>query len=175
MLAFLNCGIAREKINRPKHTADHLQNKGTEKLQRRASLRRTGPSRRRQEAGGRGKGQTPPQRQHPLPHCKQASSFYPKTPWNSGWSTSTTGRVASRGQLLRTNTSRWHLTCTRRNWGWGCRGERARSTRGECARQAPGCLSRSGRGRHKTQVQLSPHFCGVPENWNRIQCGACSL
>ena len=29
----------------------------------------------RQEAGGRGKGQTWPQRQHPLAHCKQASSF----------------------------------------------------------------------------------------------------
>ena len=29
----------------------------------------------RKEAGGRGKGQTPPQRSHPLPHGKQASSF----------------------------------------------------------------------------------------------------
>ena len=29
----------------------------------------------RKEAGGRGKGQTQPQRSHPLPHGKQASSF----------------------------------------------------------------------------------------------------
>ena len=30
---------------------------------------------RRLEAGGRGKGQAGPQGLHPLPHCKQASSF----------------------------------------------------------------------------------------------------
>ena len=41
--------IAREKINWPEHTASHLQNKGTEKLQRRAS-----PS--PLEVGGRGEG-----------------------------------------------------------------------------------------------------------------------
>ena len=35
--------------------------------------------RRRQEAGGRGKGQAQPQGLHPLPHCKQTSSFLPKT------------------------------------------------------------------------------------------------
>ena len=29
----------------------------------------------RQEVGGKGKGQTRPQRRHPLPHCKQAFSF----------------------------------------------------------------------------------------------------
>ena len=43
--------IAREKINWPEHTASHLQNKGTEKLQRRAS-----PS--PLEVGGRGEGET---------------------------------------------------------------------------------------------------------------------
>ena len=41
--------IAREKINRPEHTASGSQNKGTEKLQRRA-----GPS--LLEVGGRGEG-----------------------------------------------------------------------------------------------------------------------
>ena len=35
--------------------------------------------RRRQKAGGRGKGQARPQGPHPLPHCKQASSLYSKT------------------------------------------------------------------------------------------------
>ena len=33
----------------------------------------------RKEAGGRAKGQTQPQRSHPLPHCKQAPSSYLKT------------------------------------------------------------------------------------------------
>ena len=42
--AFLNCGIAREKINQPEHTTGYSQNKGTDKLQRKASLRQTGPS-----------------------------------------------------------------------------------------------------------------------------------
>ena len=52
--AFLNCGIGREKINRPEHTAGCSQNKAAEKLQRRASLRRTGPS--PLEVGGRREG-----------------------------------------------------------------------------------------------------------------------
>ena len=55
------------KINRPEHTAGGSQNKGTEKLQRRAA-----PS--PLEVGGRGRGkrQTQPQRSHPLPPGKQA-------------------------------------------------------------------------------------------------------
>ena len=48
-------------------------------------------------------------------------------------------------------------------------------TRGECARQAPGFLSCSSQGRHKTQAQLSPSFCGEPENWNHTPCRARSL
>ena len=44
--ALLNCARAREKINRREHTAGGWQNKGTEKLQRRA-----GPS--PLEEGGR--------------------------------------------------------------------------------------------------------------------------
>ena len=56
----LNCGIAREreKINRPKHTAGCLQNKGTEQFQRRTSQWQTSPSPtkgRRQGEGERGK------------------------------------------------------------------------------------------------------------------------
>ena len=52
----------RGKINRPEHTAGGSQNKGTEKLQRRAA-----PSPLEVGGGGRGKGQTQPQRSHPLP------------------------------------------------------------------------------------------------------------
>ena len=39
-------------------------------------------------------------------------------------------------------------------------------TRGECARQAPGFLSCSSQGRHKTKAQLSLRLCGGPENLN---------
>ena len=88
-----------------------------------------------QEAGGRGKGQTQPQRRHPLPSCKQASSLSPKTSWDSGWLTSA-GRVTARNQLLRRHT--WPV---RGNWGWAGGGDKAHCTRGEGARQAPGCLS----------------------------------
>ena len=109
-------------MKQPEHSTGRSQNKGTEKLQRRASLPRTGLYPR--EVGGRrrGKEQTQSQRRRPLSHCKQASSFYPKTPWDSGWSAAR--RVVARGQLLRTNTSPWHPTGARRNWGWGCGGER---------------------------------------------------
>ena len=36
-----------------------------------------------------------------------------------------------------------HPTGAGWDWGWGREGEKAPRTRGECARQAPGCLSRS--------------------------------
>ena len=58
---------SERKINRPEHTAGSSQNKGTEKLQRRA-----GPSPLEVGGRGRGKGQTQPQRSHPLPPGKQA-------------------------------------------------------------------------------------------------------
>ena len=74
----------------------------------------------RKEAGGRGKGQTQPQRSHPLPHCKQAPSSYLKNSWDSGWSTSATRRVTARGQLLWTDASRRHPTGGAR---WVCGGK----------------------------------------------------
>ena len=52
-------------------------------------------------------------------------------------------------------------TCAYRNRGWDCGGEKAHCTQGECAHQAPGCLSSSSQGRHKMQAQPSPHFCGI--------------
>ena len=36
-----------------------------------------------------------------------------------------------------------HPTRRGGDWGWGCRGQKVRRTWGECAPQAPGCLSRS--------------------------------
>ena len=61
------------------------------------------------------------------------------------------------------------------SWGWDHGGDKVHRTRGECARQAPGCLSCLGRRRHKTQAQPTLRFCGVPENWNYTQCMACSI
>ena len=55
------------KINRLEHTAGGSQNKGTEKLQRRAV-----PSPLEEGGRGRGKGQIQPQRSHPLPPGKPA-------------------------------------------------------------------------------------------------------
>ena len=54
-------------IDRPEHTTGGSQNKGTEKLQRRAA-----PSPLEVGGRGRGKGQTQPQRSHRLPPGKQA-------------------------------------------------------------------------------------------------------
>ena len=64
---FFKLWESERKINRPEHTAGGSQNKGTEKLQRRAA-----PSPLEEGGGGRGKGQTQPQRSHPLPPGKQA-------------------------------------------------------------------------------------------------------
>nr|CAI9689217.1 unnamed protein product [Rangifer tarandus platyrhynchus] len=129
-----------DKINRPEHTACGLQNKGTEKVQRRA-----GPS--PLEVGGRGEG-------------KRANSAPEKPPPP----TLQTGPQFLSKDFLRPD---WRCAL-------GPRREKARRIRGDCA-QASGCLNRSGRGRHKTQVQPNPRFCGVPENWNRTQRRARSI
>ena len=62
---FLNCGRA-EKLTGGTHCSGS-QNKGAEKLQRRAA-----PSPLEEGGRGRGKGQTQPQRSHPLPPGRQA-------------------------------------------------------------------------------------------------------
>ena len=78
----LNCGTAKERQR--KLTGSYTlpavhRTKGPSKS-RGASQLRTGPAPpeaggRRQGGGERGKGQARPQGLHPLPHCKQASSF----------------------------------------------------------------------------------------------------
>ena len=73
-------------------------------------------------------------------------------------------RVAARNQLPRRDSRRTRPASPETGWDRG--GEKAHHTRGECAHQAPGCLSCSDRGRHKMQTQPSLHFCGVPENLN---------
>ena len=143
------------KINQPEHTEGGSQNKGTEKLQRRAA-----PSPLEVGGRGRGKGQTQPQRSHPLPHCKQASGFYLKTSWDSGWSTPAAGRVAARGQLLWTNASHRHPTSGAR---W-IRGGKRRAASGErapkplaawTAQAGEGTRCRCNRIRAKTGTALN--------------------
>ena len=151
------------KINRPEHTAGGSQNKGTEKLQRRA-----GPS--PLEVGGRGEG-------------KGANSAPEKPPPP----TLQTGPRFLSEDFLRPDRRRalgprrekaCHIRreCAQAS---GCLGrvlwrEKMRRTRGEGA-QASGCLNRSGWGRHKTQAQLNPRFCGVPESRNCTQRRARSI
>ena len=62
----------------------------------------------------------------------------------------------------RLNTGRRHPTGAGGNWGWDRGGEKARRTRGECAGQAPGWLSRSdGEG---TKCRRSFLFCAFMEH-----------
>ena len=69
------------------------------------------------------------------------------------------------------NRHKAHQTGAPGNLGWVCGGATARYTRGERACQAPGCLSCSDRGRHKTQAQPSMRLCGAPENLNLSSLG----
>ena len=138
--SFFKLWESKGEIDRLEHTAGGSQNKGTEKLQRRA-----GPS--PLEVGGRGEG-------------KGANSAPEKPPPP----TLQTGPGFLSKDFLRPY---WQCAL-------GPRREKAHCIRGECA-QAPGCLNRSGRGRHKTQGQPNPRFCGVPENWNRTQHRARSI
>ena len=122
----LNCGIARErkKINWPKHTAGHLQNKGTEKFQRRASLQCTGPSPtrgRRQEGGERGK--LGPRDITPYQTANRPPVSNQRLP------ESLAGKVTTRGQLPRTDTRGTHQTGAHGKWGWDHRGIRCTAPR----------------------------------------------
>ena len=73
-------------------------------------------------------------------------------------------RVAARNQLPRRDTRRTRPASPETEAGTS-EGIR-HTTPGECAHQAPACLSCSDRGRHKTQAQPSLHFYVVPENLN---------
>ena len=71
--ALLNCGKAREKINRPEHTAGGSQDKGTEKLQRRA-----GPSPLEVGVRGDGKGVNSAPEKPPPPTLQTGPRFLSK-------------------------------------------------------------------------------------------------
>ena len=138
----LNCGIAkeRENVNRSKHTASHSQNKGSEQVQRRASLLRTGPA---LPAGGRGKGKGA----NSAPRTASPHHTANRPPVSNQRLPEILDDRRSLGGS-RLNIRCTHPTGTGGNWGWGRGGEKAPHTWGERGHQAPGCLICSGRGRH---------------------------
>ena len=157
--ALLNCGIAREKINQPEHTADRSQNKGTEKLQRRA-----GPCPLEVGGSGEGTGANSAPEKPPPPTQQTGPRFLSK-------------------ELLRPDQQ--HVLGPRREKARRTQGEGAQASgclshspwrekasciRGKCA-EASGCLNCSGRGSHKTQAQPNPRFCEVPETGTALNAG----
>ena len=107
------------KINQPEHTAGGSQNKGTEKLQRRAA-----PSPLEVGGGGEGQGANSAPEKPPPPTRQTGPGSCLKTSWES-----VTGRVAARGQLLWTDASLRHPTS-----GTHCgRGGERRASSGEGA------------------------------------------
>ena len=169
------------KINRPEHTASGSQNKGTEKLQKRA-----GPSPLEVGGSGEGKGANSAPEKPPPPTLQTGPQFLSKE-FLRFWMVDIRQPGGSR---LGANSS---PTLNKRK----PQSARAGAAEGKGAPhpgrgrpslwlpeplaeegkgpQASGCLGRSGRGRHKTQAQLNPHFCGRPENWNRTQRRARSI
>ena len=145
----------REKINRPKHTAGHSQNKGTEQVQR-SQLAADQPS----PTGGRRQGVGERGRLGPKDRITYHTANRPPVS-NQRPPEILHGRHPLGGS--RRDTGRRHPTCTGGDWGWGhgeqkahtpdWRGEtetgtaegRRRAPPGESAApQAPGCLSRVG-------------------------------
>ena len=149
------------KINWPEHTASGLQNKGTEKLQRRAA-----PS--PLEVGGRGEGKganSAPEK--PPPPTLQTGLRFLSKDFQRFWMVDI--RRDGRGSRLEANSSKQ----TQAARAGAAEGKGAPHP--ERVGQASGCLNRSGRGRHETQAQLNPRFCGGPENWNCTQRRALSI
>ena len=151
-----------------------LRNKRrTEQFQRRAHRQWTGPSPAggRQEAGGRGKGQTLPQRRHPYQTANRPPVSNQRRPEILD------GRHQPRGSQPEISfpkqtqgTPDWRT----RKLRLGCGGEGAPHP-GRVRQSSSWLPELLGRGRHKTQAQSSLCFCGGPENWNRTQRRARSL
>ena len=108
----------------------------------------------RQEAGGRGKGQTRPQGPHPY----QTASRLPVS--NQRLPEILDGRHP-RG--LRLEASPPEQTQGAPDQSAEAEAGPAEGRRRPSSSWLPELL---GRGRHKMQAQPSPRFCGEPENWN---------
>ena len=75
-------------------------------------------------------------------------------------------RVAARGQLLRTNTSRWHLTCAR----WG-RGGKRRAAPGESApKPLAARAARAGEGTKRRCNRICA-FVEYPKSGTALNAG----
>ena len=149
------------------------QNKGLSEYQRRASQLQTGPSLTGgREVGGwqpepEGKGQSRPQRRHPLPNWA-GSQLLTKSSWDPGWLASTRRAAARRSDPQRRHTAhlRWHSCCAlRKPSSWDRGGDKTHHSLGESVltKSLVTWASRAWEG-HKTQAQPSLCLCGVPEN-----------
>ena len=115
------------KINRPEHTASGLQNKGTEKLQRRA-----GPSLLEEGGRGEGKGENSAPEKPPPPTQQTGPWFLSKD-------------FVRRDDLgpRREKARRIRRKCAQASGclGRSLRREKVRRIQGKCT-EAPGCLNR---------------------------------
>ena len=172
----LNCGIAqkREKINQPEHTACQSQNKRTEQFQRRASRWKTGPS--PPDAGGSGErkgANSAPETSIPYHTANRPPVS------NQRFPEILDGQHPPGGSRLEAAPENRHKAQAP---DWHTPKLRLGPRRGEGG-QHPGRVHPSsswlpellGQGRHKTQAQPSPRFCGEPESWNHTQGGARSI
>ena len=174
------------KINRPEHTASGSQNKGTEKLQRRA-----GPSPLEEEGRGEGKGANSAPEKPPPPTLPTGPWFLSKdflrpdrrcalgprrekARPTGGVGAQASGCLSRSPWMEKARSIRGKCVEASGCLGRSPQREKASRIQGECA-LASGCLNRSGRRRHKTQAQPNPRFCGGPKNWNRTQRRACSI
>ena len=107
--------------------------------------------RRRQETGGRGKGQTQPQRWHPYQRANRLPASNQRLPEILD------GRHPPGGSQLESSSPE-----QTQETGWDRGGEKVHCTRGECS-WMPELL---GQGRLRTQAQPSLRLCVVLENLN---------
>ena len=120
-----------------------------------ASRLRTSPA--QKEAGGRGSGKgagSAPRTASPTT-LQTGLQFLTKDLLRFSWSTSA-GRVVAKHRAPTPDRAGG-------DWGWDRGGEKAHRIRGECARQAPGCLSRSdGEGTNRRRSLLFRTFVEHP-------------
>ena len=153
------------KINRPGHTAGGSQNKGTEKLQRRAG---TSPL----EVGGRGEGKganSAPEKRHP-PTLQTGPRFLSKEVLRFWMVDIRCWEGRARAQLLANSSEQTQATGSA---CWGHGGKRRAAPRERAPKPLAAWAAEAGKTH--TQAQPNPRFCGGPENWNRTQRRARSI
>ena len=126
----------------------------------------------RQEAGGRGKGQTRPQRRHPHQMANRLPVSNQRLPEILDGQHPPGGShpeiSAPEGTQGAPDRCAWKLRL-------GLRRREGTPHRGRVHLSSSWLPELLGQGRHKTQAQPSLRFCGVPENWSHTQCRASSI